>query len=215
MFRSLTQPPRVSKSGVERFLPKSLLRAGYWMADRFLDSLALKHINPLRQRIGLPPVRRIMKDWWMSPDLVIALFPDWFCVPKNELPSQVQTVGFPLTDSAQLVSDEVNKQLHRVSQQLGDQRPVVFAPGSANFQAAAFLETAKAACERLNLPAVLLSPNPNDTPKGPTKAHCCGRIPPVLQATAARASRCASWRCRHNQPMFSSRCCSARYADGF
>ncbi len=165
MFRSLTEPPRVSSMGVERHLPKGLLRAAYWMADRFLDSLALKHINPLRLRIGIPPVRRIMKDWWMSPDLVIALFPDWFSVPKADLPSQVKTVGFPLTDSAQLVSDAVNKQLHRISEQFGNQRPVVFAPGSANFQAAQFLATARDACTRLKRPAVLLSPNPKDTPR--------------------------------------------------
>ena len=165
MFRSLKQPPRVSRLGIEHYLPAPLLRGAYWMADRFLDSLALKHINPLRLRIGVPPVRRMMKEWWMSPDLVVALFPDWFSVPTDDLHKQVQCFGFPLTDSATFVSPGVDEQLRHVLSAMADQRPVVFAPGSANFQAAKFLHTATEACRRLNLPAILLSPNRDDVPK--------------------------------------------------
>lgn len=165
MFRSLSAPPRVSRSGIECRLPRSLLRAAYWAADRFIDSLALKHINPLRRRTGLPPIKRMLKDWWMSPDLTIALFPDWFSVPQIDLPKQVRTVGFPLTDSAALVAPEVDQQLQRVIAGFGDKRPVVFAPGSAHFQAKPFLIKAVEACRRLNLPAILLSPNPDEVPR--------------------------------------------------
>ena len=165
LFRSLTSPPRVSRLGIECRLPRSLLRAAYWGADRFIDSLALKHINPLRRRIGLQPVKRMMKEWWMSPDLTIALFPDWFSVPQVDLPKQVRTVGFPLTDSAALIAPEVEQQLQRIIAGFGDERPVVFAPGSAHFQAGSFLHKAVEACRRLNLPAVLLSPNPDEVPR--------------------------------------------------
>lgn len=164
MFRSLTAPPRVSSYGIECKLPRVLLRAAYWGADRFIDSLALKHINPLREKIGLQPIRRMMKDWWMSPDLTIAMFPDWFSVPPSDVPKQVTNVGFPLTDSAELIAPEVDQQLKSILAKFGDNRPVVFAPGSAHFHARAFLTKAVEACRRLNLPAILLSANPNEVP---------------------------------------------------
>jgi UDP:flavonoid glycosyltransferase YjiC (YdhE family) len=165
LLRSLTAPPRVTRFGIECQLPRSLLRVAYWCADRFIDSLALKHINPLRRRIGLQPVRRMMKDWWLSPDVTIAMFPDWFSIPPNDVPKQVKTVGFPLTDSAALVAPEVDQQLQRILAGFGGARPVVFAPGSAHFQARSFLAKAADACRRLNLPAILLSANPDEVPR--------------------------------------------------
>ena len=164
LFRSLTAPPRVTRLGIECRLPQSLLRAAYRCADHFIDSFALKHINPLRRKIGLRPVHRLMKDWWLSPDLAIALFPDWFSVPQQDLPKQVQTVGFPLTDSADWVAPQVEQQLQQILARFGGERPVVFAPGSAHFQARPFLTKAAEACRRLNLPAILISPNPLEVP---------------------------------------------------
>lgn len=164
LFRSLTAPPRVTRWGIECRLPQSLLRAAYWCADRFIDALALQHINPLRRRIGLQPVHRIMKDWWLSPDLAIALFPDWFSVPLSDLPEQLRTVGFPLTDSADCVAPEVDQQLQQILARFNGEKPVVFAPGSAHFQARPFLTIAAEACRRLNLPAILISPNPQEVP---------------------------------------------------
>lgn len=164
MFRSLTAPPRVSRLGLEHRMSRGMLRAAYWLADRFIDSLALKHINPLRKRIGLAPVRRMLKEWWMSPDLVLALFPDWYSVPASDLPARVQTVGFPMTDSASFVAPEVDEQLQRCLAKLNGERPVVFAPGSAHFQARDFLTSAAEACRRLELPAILLSADPEQVP---------------------------------------------------
>lgn len=164
LFRSLTEPPRVSRIGIECRLPRILLRAAYWGADQFIDSLALKHINPLRKSIGLEPVRRMMKDWWLSPDLTIGLFPNWFSVPQKDLPKQLETFGFPLTDSADFVAPQVDEQLKEILSSFGREKPIVFAPGSAHFQARAFLTTAVEACRRSNLPAILLSPNLQEVP---------------------------------------------------
>ena len=164
MFRSLTAPPRVSRLGLEHKMSRGMLRAAYWLADRFIDSLALKHINPLRKRVGLAPVQRLLKEWWMSQDLVLAMFPDWYSVPRSDLPAQVQTVGFPMTDSASLVSSEVDEQLQKTLAKLNGARPIVFAPGSAHFQARDFLISAVAACRQLELPAILLSADPEQVP---------------------------------------------------
>jgi len=165
MFRSLTSPPRVSSLGIEHRLPRGMLRAAYWLADRFIDSLALKHINGLRKRIGLEPVRRMLDQWWMSPDVAIAMFPEWFSVPAIDLPRQVTCVGFPLTDSGTLVAPKVTEQLQRTLATFGNERPLVFAPGSAHYSARAFLTVAVEACRRLKLPAILLSPNAEEVPR--------------------------------------------------
>ncbi len=188
MFRSLSQPPRLSRMGLECKMPPAMLRAAYWLADRFIDSQALKHINPLRKRIGLAPVRRMMKEWWMSPDLVLAMFPDWYSVPATDLPSRVQTVGFPLTDSASFVAPEVDAQLRQVLTKFNGERPVVFAPGSAHFQARTFLAAAVEACRRLRLPAVLLSANLDEVPKDlPTNIVAAQYLPFSKLLSHARA----------------------------
>jgi rhamnosyltransferase subunit B len=164
LLRSLQEPPRVSRFGVECRLPPALLRIAYRAADCFIDSLALKHVNPLRKAIGLDPVHRMMQDWWLSPDLAIGLFPDWFSVPKKDVPKQLKTFGFPLTDSADFIAPQVDEQLKRILARFGRDKPIVFAPGSAHFQARPFLTKAVEACRQSNLPAILLSPNLQEVP---------------------------------------------------
>jgi UDP:flavonoid glycosyltransferase YjiC (YdhE family) len=55
--------------------------------------------------------------------------------------------------------------LKRILAGFGGERPIVFAPGSAHFQARSFLAKAAEACRRLNLPAILLSANPDEVPR--------------------------------------------------
>lgn len=142
-----------------------MLRFAYWLADRWIDSYALKHIDPLRRRLGLPSIRRVMNEWWLSPDLGLAMFPKWFSICEEDMPKQIHNIGFPLADSGDIVAPEVETQLANVMAHFGGKRPVVFAPGSAHHQARAFLAAANEACGRLNLPGLLLSPNPNELPQ--------------------------------------------------
>ena len=44
----------------------------------------------------MPPVRRLLKDWWLSPDLALGMFPDWYSVPTCDVPKQMVLTGFPL-----------------------------------------------------------------------------------------------------------------------
>ncbi len=167
-LRSLKRPPRVSSLGLECQIPRALLRLSYWCADRWIDSLAGKHINRLRTRIGLTPVQRIIKDWWLSPDLTLGMFPDWFSIPVVELPSQMQTMGFPLTDSADFVDAAVDARLRDVlahfSGHIAGQPPVVFIPGTAHHHCRSFLTVARDACLALNSPAILISTQPDQVP---------------------------------------------------
>jgi hypothetical protein len=64
MTGGLTIPP---------WLPHPLRRA-YWLAlDAAGYLLVARHLNRLRAGLGLPPVRRVFR-WWLSPDLVFAVY---------------------------------------------------------------------------------------------------------------------------------------------
>jgi rhamnosyltransferase subunit B len=164
VLRSLIRPPRVSAHGWERRVPRVMWRFSYWCADRWIDSLAGRHINRLRGRIGLGAVRSVIKDWWLSPDLTLAMFPDWFSIPAQELPPQAETVGFPLVDSADYVDPKVDYQLQRLLSAGSGEKPVVFIPGTAHHHCKTFLTMARDACVQLKLPAVLVSTKPEQVP---------------------------------------------------
>ena len=75
--------------------------------------------------VSTDPVRHIMRDYWMSPFKVLALFPEWYGPKQSDWPPQTVVTRFPLYDD----SDQV-----AVSEDLaafldaGD-APVLFTPG--------------------------------------------------------------------------------------
>jgi UDP:flavonoid glycosyltransferase YjiC (YdhE family) len=163
MLRSLDQPPRVSSFGFERSLPRWLMPLAYRCADWYVDRLAGPPVNGLRKSVGLPPVKRLLKDWWFAPDLVLGMFPGWFSVPARDLPPNFVHAGFPLADSVELVPEAVRQEVESALAASGPS-PVVFAPGTAHHHARQFLEIAARVCERLGRGAILLSPEANQLP---------------------------------------------------
>jgi len=175
LLRSLDQPPRLTAWGIETKLPKRMLDFAYRQADRILDKLAAPAINRLRSQVGLPPVERIMHRWWASPDMSLALFPEWFSIPSHDHPAGLQCVGFPLADSGDLLDTAGEQLVDEALAPLAGRRPIVFAPGSAHARAQPFLEAAARSCQLLQLPGVLLSSVssqfPTDLPSGVITAN--------------------------------------------
>ncbi len=163
-LRSFTAPPRLSGFAWERWIPKTTLPMAYWAADFMLDRMALSEINALRQSLDLPPVKRMLKNWWWSPDLVLCLFPEWFSIPPADLLPQMRLVGFPLADAADIVPAEVTSQLQAILAQLAGKQPIVFVPGTANEHGRKFLTHAASACHQLQRAAILISNNPSQIP---------------------------------------------------
>ncbi len=56
-----------------------------------------RELNQLRTELGLKPWRRVFKDW-LSPQLILALFPAWFAPIAPDWPQQVRLTGFPIFD---------------------------------------------------------------------------------------------------------------------
>jgi len=153
-----------------RWFPRWMKAAQFWAGDRwFVGPLIAPTVNQLRGELGLPPVSRIYTKWNQSPQLVIGMFPDWFGAPQPDWPPQTHLVGFPLYDPrpAPGLSEELNNFLNA-----GDP-PIVFAPGSANSQAAAFFRTSVEVCRRLGRRGILLTKFPAQVPPGlpPTVRH--------------------------------------------
>lgn len=152
-LRSFDQSPQMYRMLMQSWLPRWFRRLQYWLADKVVDYLIAGELNALRKDLGLSPVRRVLHEWYFSPQLVLGLFPAWFGPPQPDWPPNTHVTGFPLWDEAVNVSlpEEVSEFLAA-----GDP-PIVFAPGSANTGAHRFFEAALEGCQRLDRRGILLS----------------------------------------------------------
>ncbi|MEL6108086.1 MAG: nucleotide disphospho-sugar-binding domain-containing protein [Planctomycetota bacterium] len=146
MLRTKEDPPHLTPWGFGPGRTRATFDLSYWIADRLvLDRILGKPINRLRRRLGLPSVRRLMHEWWLSPDAVLAMYPDWFAPATKGFLPQLHHAGFPLEDVSDVEFDAPSN------------RPVVFTGGTANRHSRAFFERAQNVCVKLNVPGILLA----------------------------------------------------------
>jgi UDP:flavonoid glycosyltransferase YjiC (YdhE family) len=135
-----------------RWAPRPLGRL-YWRAIDCAGQLLLgKQLNALRDTLGLPPVRRVFQ-WWLSPDRILAMFPDWFGPPQADWLPQIRLTGFPNYGgpaTARLSDDLI------AFCQAGP-APVVFTFGTGMMHAADLFRAALNACQRLDVRAIFLT----------------------------------------------------------
>lgn len=166
VFRSVIRPPYLPPLYMPSWLPKPLKRMQFRMVDKVVDYLLAGGINQLRREVGLPRVRRVMDQWWYSPQRVIGLFPNWFGPPQADWPPQTRVVGFPLWDERGVT--ELPPDLEEFLS-AGDP-PVIFTPGSAMAHGHMFFHVAIEACQKLGRRAILLTRQteqiPDDLPVG-------------------------------------------------
>jgi len=162
MFRSDYQTPKFSKMLTAPWVPRWLRRFQFWMADHWvIDPLLGPPINKLRQELGLqPPAQGIFREWNLSPQLVLGLFPEWFAPAQPDWPAQVALTGFPLWDQPDTggLPTEVAAFLS------GGEPPIVFTPGSAMAHGQSFFRAAVDACQRLERRGLLLTKYPEQLP---------------------------------------------------
>jgi rhamnosyltransferase subunit B len=191
MIRSPEAPPRLSPWWFEPRWPAWLVRAEYWLADHIvLDRDLGSNINRLRREYGLAPQRRIMDRWWLSPDMILGMYPHWFSETAPPCLGSWHTCGFPLT------VNDVPNELSRVhagnsvrtdgpdtfdapyAHRGVDQRPVFFTPGTAHRHAAQFFADAVEACCALQRPAILATTHAAQLPtKLPRSIQAVGYVP--------------------------------------
>lgn len=164
-FASPTLPGMPFSGGAPRWLQRTL----FWIGETcFIDRAVCPETNRFRAELGLPPMKRTVR-WWNSPHGVLCLFPEWYAPRQPDWPEHVFLTQFPLWDEStvQPPQPEVAAFLD------AGEAPVVFTPGSANKQAAAFFQAAAEACHRLGRRGLLLTQFPDQIPSGlpPTVRH--------------------------------------------
>lgn len=153
MLRVPQQPARLTPWRFEPTRHPRTFRLAYWLGDvMILDPLLAGPINRIRKSCSLPTVRRVMHDWWLSPDLVLACYPSWFAPSTVGAITQLKHVGFPLDDGSDDAFD------------LPPDRPIVFTAGTANWHTRTFFRRAAKVCQQLNRPGLLLGSHPECFP---------------------------------------------------
>ncbi|MBP7935545.1 MAG: glycosyltransferase [Phycisphaerae bacterium] len=154
MLRSIHQPPVMSALPRFHLIPRFLRPVTYRIVDALVDRVIGPPINAFRAELGLPPVRRILKEWYNSPQRVIGLFPDWFAPPQPDWPAQVLLTGFPMYDGAEAISMPPDAEAFLSE----GTPPIIFSSGSPLHDVQWFLQASAEACRILGRRGILLTP---------------------------------------------------------
>ena len=152
VFRTIHDQP-ITIPGVNVNLIPRFMRATFWrlLEEFMIDPLLAPQLNTFRAERGLPPMERVFHTGTHAPDLVLALFPEWFGPRQPDWPPQCRHAGFPIIRNETPVDPELDAWLRA-----GDP-PVVFTAGTANRQATKFFQAAVDAAARLGRRALLLT----------------------------------------------------------
>jgi rhamnosyltransferase subunit B len=155
-FRSIYRNRRVPGFMISDIVPPSWKRALFRVADFAGDWAFGGEVNAFRGELGLPQANAIFWDWWNSPQLILAMFPQWFAAPQLDWPSQTRHTGFPLFDPSHqgMLSPEVAAFLET------GERPIVFTPGTAMSQGMDFFATSLDAVKAIGCRAMFVSQFP-------------------------------------------------------
>ena len=162
MIASSAAPP-VMPAGLTlpRWAPRPAA-ALYWLAiDAAGAALLGGSLNELRRAIGLKPVRRVFR-WWLSPQLILGMFPAWYGLPQADWPPQIKLTGFPRYDGS-TQREPLDEELLAWCR-LGGQPIVAFTFGTGMVHAADLFRAAVEACERLGVRGLLLTRHPAQLP---------------------------------------------------
>jgi UDP:flavonoid glycosyltransferase YjiC (YdhE family) len=159
LLPSSSAPPEMPGGlTIPAWSPQWLRHLYWWAVDAAGYLLVARSLNPVRVRMGMAPVRRLFR-WWLSPELVIGLFPAWYAAPQPDWPPQLRLAGFGRFDGVrgQLPEDV------RDFCQTGSP-PVVFTLGTGMAHAREFFRAAVSACAMLGARGLLLTRYPELLP---------------------------------------------------
>lgn len=169
ILRTYDAPPRMSPWFWEPRRPAWLLRFAYRILDHtMIDPSISGPINTARRKLGLSSVNRVLDRWWLSPDKILAMYPEWFAHATKQFRPRLVHCGFPLDAFPDLESANVARR----------NGPVVFTAGTAHRHCQRFFEKAAAACEQLSQDGLLLSSTNESFPESlPDCVQTGGYIP--------------------------------------
>ncbi len=139
-------------------IPRWMRNAIFALGEKYvIDRAACPPTNAFRAELGLAPMRRTTR-WWVSPECVLCLFPEWYAPPQPDWPANTVLTDFPLWDERGVTETPADLQAFLDDASPGrDAAPIVFTPGSAMRFGKPFFAAAADACRRLNRRGLLLS----------------------------------------------------------
>jgi UDP:flavonoid glycosyltransferase YjiC (YdhE family) len=132
--------------------PGFVWKVFWWALDVVVDVLVARELNRVRTSLGLKPQRHVLQKW-LSPQLVLGLFPEWYGQPQADWPPQMQLTGFPMFDGGR--DDDLPPQLLEFCR-AGDP-PVAFTFGTGMAHSADFFRSAVEACTILGARGIFLT----------------------------------------------------------
>jgi rhamnosyltransferase subunit B len=173
-FPSVSHPARMDGIPMPYWMPEFYRAGVWWFFDKLTDMFLAPPINKLRKKVGLPKVRKIIRQWIHSPDQVIGLFPSWFAESQPDWPDNVALTNFIFFDESDKkpMPPELEKFIDR-----GDP-PVVFTTGTGINDAVSFFNESAKACDILNTRGVFISQHSEQIPNNlPINIHYCEYAP--------------------------------------
>jgi UDP:flavonoid glycosyltransferase YjiC (YdhE family) len=159
LIPSSIAPPIMPGFAFLRRAPRWVWRLFWRGLDAVGDVLVGGELNSLRTSLGLKPMRRIFQNW-LSPQLVLGMFPDWYGPPQPDWPPQIQLAGFPLADGGRSngLADEVLNFCR------SGPPPVAFTFGTGMRHSAALFHAAGQASEICGARAIFLTKHHDQLP---------------------------------------------------
>ena len=160
MIKSSIAPPTMPAGlTLPRWAPRPVKSTYWWMIDQTVHLLMGRELKQLRTSVGLEPVRRIF-DWWLSPQLILGFFPDWYGPPQADWLPQIKLCGFPLSDGR--ADTELPGELEEF---LGSgPPPIAFTFGTGMMHGSHLFRMAIEACDLLNARGILLTRHTSQLP---------------------------------------------------
>ena len=132
----------------------------FWRAlDVGADLMIGPGLNRFRASLGLTPQRHILRNW-LSPQLVLGLFPEWYGQPQADWPPQKRLTGFPLYDGGQ--GEELHPRILEFCR--AGTPPVAFTFGTGMAHPAELFRAALEACKILGVRGIFLTKYKNQLP---------------------------------------------------
>lgn len=152
MLWSATEPP-IMPAGLT--LPRWAPWPAEWLYVNGIEVVGAwligRHLNRLREQLGLRPIRRVFK-WWWSPRRIIGLFPEWYGPTQPAWPKQVRLAGFP------------REEIGDVGNAVAPDAPIAFTFGTGMRHATELFAACAAACERLGRRGVFVTRHAGQLP---------------------------------------------------
>ncbi|HEU4326193.1 MAG TPA: nucleotide disphospho-sugar-binding domain-containing protein [Roseiflexaceae bacterium] len=124
------------------------------LAESMIGPLMRDDLNRLRELFDLPPVSS-WRRWVDGARRSIGLWPAWFAEPEPQWPVNPLPVGFPLENSRTTDAADLPPQVRGWLEQ--GQPPVLISGGTSNMLRSGFYAASAAACQLLDVPALLVT----------------------------------------------------------